>query len=170
MKTIFLLRHAKSSWDDPRLNDLDRPLASRGIKSSKKIGKYLKKNKLTPDIVYCSSATRAKQTWELVNRIVEKKKNVKYINKLYMANSSDFMDVIKKTDNDFKSLMLVSHNPGIESIAIELSKNENNKFHQIINIKYPTGALAIIKFNLSDWGKINYKKGEIYEFIKPKEL
>ena len=87
-----------------------------------------------------------------------------------MANSSDFMDVIKKTDNDFKSLMLVSHNPGIESVAIELSKNENNKFHQIINIKYPTGALVVIKFNLNDWGKINYKKGEIYEFIKPKEL
>ena len=87
-----------------------------------------------------------------------------------MANLSEFMKIIKKTKNKFKNLMIVSHNPGIESLAIELSKNENNKFHQIINIKYPTGALAIIKFNLSDWGKINYKKGEIYEFIKPKEL
>ena len=87
-----------------------------------------------------------------------------------MANLSEFMKIIKKTKNKFKNLMIVSHNPGIESLAIELSKNENNKFHQIINIKYPTGALAVIKFNLNDWGKINYKKGEIYEFIKPKEL
>ena len=82
MKTIFLLRHAKSSWDDVSLDDFDRPLSTRGIKSCKKIGKYLKKNKLIPDIVYCSSAIRAKQTWELVNRIVEKKKNDVYKRKL----------------------------------------------------------------------------------------
>ena len=86
MKTIFLLRHAKSSWDDVSLDDFDRPLSTRGINSCKNIGKYLKKNKLIPDIVYCSSAIRAKQTWELVNRIVEKKKNVVYKSKLYMAN------------------------------------------------------------------------------------
>ncbi|MBH71592.1 MAG: phosphohistidine phosphatase [Pelagibacteraceae bacterium] len=170
MKTIFLLRHAKSSWDNLNLDDFDRPLSNKGIKASKKIGNYLKTNKFVPDIIYCSTAKRAKQTWELTNRIIKKKKNILYKDNLYMANLSEFMKIIKKTKNKFKNLMIVSHNPGIESLAIELSKNENNKFHQIINIKYPTGALVVIKFNLNDWGKINYKKGEIYEFIKPKEL
>ena len=170
MKTIFLLRHAKSSWDNLNLDDFDRPLSNKGIKASKKIGNYLKTNKFVPDIIYCSTAKIAKQTWELTNIIIKKKKNILYKDNLYMANLSEFMKIIKKTKNKFKNLMIVSHNPGIESLAIELSKNENNKFHQIINIKYPTGALAVIKFNLNDWGKINYKKGEIYEFIKPKEL
>ena len=170
MKTIFLLRHAKSSWDNLNLDDFDRPLSNKGIKASKKIGNYLKTNKFVPDIIYCSTAKRAKQTWELTNIIIKKKKNILYKDNLYMANLSEFMKIIKKTKNKFKNLMIVSHNPGIESLAIELSKNENNKFHQIINIKYPTGALVVIKFNLNDWGKINYKKGEIYEFIKPKEL
>ena len=74
MKTIYLLRHAKSSWDNPQLDDFDRPLAKRGMKSSNKIGKYLKKNKFIPDIVYYSTAIRAKQTWDWVNRIIKKKK------------------------------------------------------------------------------------------------
>ena len=152
MKTIFLLRHAKSSWDNLNLDDFDRPLSNKGIKASKKIGNYLKTNKFVPDIIYCSTAKRAKQTWELTNRIIKKKKNILYKDNLYMANLSEFMKIIKKTKNKFKNLMIVSHNPGIESLAIELSKNENNKFHQIINIKYPTGALAVIKFNLNDWG------------------
>ena len=94
MKTIFLLRHAKSSWDDVSLDDFDRPLSPRGIKSCKKIGKYLKKNRLIPDIVYCSSAMRAKQTWELVNRIVEKKENILYEDSLYMSDLSNFINII----------------------------------------------------------------------------
>ena len=74
MKTIFLLRHAKSSWDNLNLDDFDRPLSNKGIKASKKIGNYLKTNKFVPDIIYCSTAKRAKQTWELTNRIIKKKK------------------------------------------------------------------------------------------------
>ena len=170
MKTIFLLRHAKSSWDDVSLDDFDRPLSTRGIKSCKKIGKYLKKNKLIPDIVYCSSAIRAKQTWELVNRIVEKKKNVVYKSKLYMANSSDFIDVIRKTDNIFHSLMLISHNPGMEIFAREISKNKTDKHYESIDLKYPTGGLVIIRFNLNIWSKIKYETGDICEFIKPRDL
>ena len=94
MKTIFLLRHAKSSWDNTKLEDFDRPLDTRGIKSCKKIGKFFKKRKLVPDIVYCSTAVRAKQTWDLINRIVEKKKNIIYEDQLYMANSSIFMNFV----------------------------------------------------------------------------
>jgi phosphohistidine phosphatase len=170
MKTIFLLRHAKSSWDDVRLDDFDRPLSSRGIKSCKKMGKYLKKNRLIPDIVYCSSAIRAKQTWELVNRIVEKKENVIYEDSLYMSDFSNFINIIKKTKNNFKNLMIVSHNPGIENLALELSKDKNNEIYEKINIKFPTGALIIINFNLNNWSKVDCKKGKLYEFVKPKEL
>ena len=170
MKTIFLLRHAKSSWDDVRLDDFDRPLSSRGIKSCKKMGKYLKKNKLIPDIVYCSSAIRAKQTWEVVNRIVEIKENILYEDSLYMSDFSNFINIIKKTKNNFKNLMIVSHNPGIENLALELSKDKNNEIYEKINIKFPTGALIIIKFDLNNWSKVDCKKGKLYEFIKPKEL
>ena len=170
MKTIFLLRHAKSNWDNTKLEDFDRPLAIRGIKSCKKIGKFLKKKKLVPDIVYCSTAVRAKQTWNLLNRIVEKKKNIIYEDQLYMANSSIFMNFVKKTDDNFKTLMIVSHNPGIENFAVELIKNKESNFYKDINLKYPTGGIAIINFKLKHWSKINYETGDIYEFIKPREL
>ena len=170
MKTIFLLRHAKSSWDDVSLDDFDRPLSPRGIKSCKKIGKYLKKNRLIPDIVYCSSAMRAKQTWELFNRIVDKKENILYEDSLYMSDFSNFINIIKKTKNNFKNLMFVSHNPGIENLALELSKDKSNEIYEKINIKFPTGALIIIKFDLNNWSKVDCKKGKLYEFVKPKEL
>tara|TARA_Y100000590_G_scaffold220753_1_gene249830 strand:- start:1392 stop:1904 length:513 start_codon:yes stop_codon:yes gene_type:complete len=170
MKTIFLLRHAKSSWDNTKLEDFDRPLATRGIKSCKKIGKFFKKKKLVPDIVYCSTAVRAKQTWDLINRIVEKKKNIIYEDQLYMANSSIFMNFVKKTNDNFKTLMIVSHNPGIENFAIELIKNKESDFYKDINLKYPTGGIAIINFKLKHWSKMNYETGDIYEFIKPREL
>ena len=169
MKTIFLLRHAKSSWDNTKLEDFDRPLATRGIKSCKKIGKFFKKKKLVPDIVYCSTAVRAKQTWDLINRIVEKKKNIIYEDQLYMANSSIFMNFVKKTNDNFKTLMIVSHNPGIESFCLELSK-ENNEYINDIKTKYPTGSLAILKVNLKKWSEIRYESGIIYEFIKPRKL
>ena len=170
MKTIFLLRHAKSSWNKPELDDFERPLAPRGIKSAEKIGKYLKKEKLLPDIIYCSKAVRAKETWELVNRIVKKKNNINYKNKLYMANFSDFLNIIKETKDNFKSLMLISHNPGIENFALEIIKNKESEKYKNIDYKYPTGALSIIKFNIKKWNEVTSSTGEIYEFIKPKEL
>ena len=152
MKTIFLLRHAKSSWDDVSLDDFDRPLSPRGIKSCKKIGKYLKKNRLIPDIVYCSSAMRAKQTWELVNRIVEKKENILYEDSLYMSDFSNFINIIKKTKNNFKNLMFVSHNPGIENLALELSKDKSN-LNKVLE-KGAKRAELIAKNNLNEIYKI----------------
>ena len=171
MKTIYLLRHAKSSWDNPELDDFDRPLAKRGMKSSNKIGKYLKKNKFIPDIVYYSTAIRAKQTWDWVNRIIKKKKNIIYKDNLYMANSADFMNIVKKTNNKHKSLMIISHNPGIENFALELIKNKKNNKYKSISFKYPTAGLAIIKFkSVVNWSKIKYENGDIYVFIKPRDL
>lgn len=170
MKTIFLLRHAKSSWNDPKLDDFDRPLSSRGIKSCNKIGKFLNKKKLIPEIVYCSNAIRAKQTWELTNRIVKKKENIFYSNTLYMANLNSFITIVHKTIDNFNSLMLVSHNPGIENFALELIKNKKNKFYDKISMKYPTAALAIISFDEKKWSNIKIGTGKIIDFIKPRDL
>ena len=85
-------------------------------------------------------------------------------------NSSDFIDVIRKTDNNFHSLMLVSHNPGMEIFAREISKNKTDKHYESIDLKYPTGGLVIIRFNLNIWSKIKYETGDICEFIKPRDL
>ena len=169
MKTIFLLRHAKSSWDNSQLEDFDRPLSTRGEKSSIKIGKYIKNKNIIPDIVYCSSAKRAKKTWELINKVIKKKNNIFFKKDLYMADSETFMSTIKKTKNSNKSIMIVSHNPGIESFCLELSK-ENNEYINDIKTKYPTGSLAILKVNLKKWSEIRYESGIIYEFIKPRKL
>ena len=170
MKTIFLLRHAKSSWDDITLDDFDRPLSHRGIKSCEKIGKFIKKKKIIPVIVYCSNAIRAKQTWELTNRIIKKKENIFFSNALYMANLNSFITFVHKTIDSFSSLMIVSHNPGIENFALELIKNKKNKFYDNISMKYPTAALAIILFDEKKWSNIKIGTGKIIDFIKPRDL
>ena len=170
MKTIFLLRHAKSKWGDPNISDFDRPLADRGIKSAKKIGKYLKKKNYTPNVVYCSSALRAKQTCECINRIIKKKKNIIYKKDLYMSDSGTFIKFLKNTKDKYNSAMIISHNPGIENFAIEMIQNKDNEIYDNINAKYPTGGLVIIKLKNSNWSKLKFESGEVCEFIKPREL
>ena len=128
------------------------------------------KKKLIPEIVYCSNAIRAKQTWELTNRIVKKKENIFYSNDLYMANLNSFITIVNKTIDNFSSLMLVSHNPGIENFALELIKNKKNKFYDNISMKYPTAALAIILFDEKKWSNIKIGTGKIIDFIKPRDL
>ena len=80
------------------------------------------------------------------------------------------MNFVKKTNDVFKTLMIISHNPGIENFALELIKNKESDLYKDINFKYPTGGIAIINFKLKHWSKMNYETGDIYEFIKPREL
>lgn len=162
MKTLYLMRHAKSSWSTPGLNDSQRPLNDRGKKAAPFMGKILKKMNEMPELIVTSSAKRACST---AKRIAEKLsyplKKILNEEKLYMAGRDEFLSVIAQTGNNINKLMLISHNPGITDFANSVS-GEN-----IENI--PTAGIVRIDFDVNSWDNIKETKGKFIFFEYPKK-
>jgi phosphohistidine phosphatase len=154
-KHLFLLRHAKSSWDDPELADHDRPLAPRGQKASKAMGKYMRTEGIAPDLILCSSALRAQQTLELI-ALGDDDAKVLIEPELYGASASDLLERLRQLPDETTSAMLIGHNPAIQDLA-----------H--IDGKYPTGALAVFSFD-GPWSELAPGEAELVSFVTPKTL
>ena len=162
MKTLILMRHAKSSWKDPDLSDHDRPLKKRGRKDAKRIARELLKHDLIPELILSSTAARAKETVEAVLESLEDDIPVEYSEALYMAEPQDFLDILATLPSDLNVIMLVGHNPGMEA------------YLQIINgniESMPTASLAKLKLKLDDWQGISIDTpGKLAGFWTPKSL
>lgn len=162
MKTLYLVRHAKSSWDYPDLKDSDRPLNKRGKRDAPFMAKLMRNNKEAPDIIVSSPAVRA---YEIAKEIAKgadiDKKDIIKDERLYMADTDDFTDVIKETKNKYKNLMLVGHNYGITYFANKISDAD------IDNI--PTSGIVRIDFKADDWKEVAGQKGNMIFFEYPKK-
>ena len=162
MKTMLLLRHAKSSWDDASVPDHDRPLKPRGIKAAGQIGQFLAQKKLIPELILCSTAVRARQTLRLVLESAGCQPPVEFTERLYHCPPSDFRRVVKQVDSTVKSLMIVGHNPGLEDFLNELTGTVQTM---------PTAALARIQLDLSDWSSFaEDTRGDLVNVWKPREF
>jgi phosphohistidine phosphatase len=160
MKTLFILRHAKSSWDDPKLSDFDRPLNKRGLEAAPFMGKLMKKRKIQPDIILSSPAKRALQTAELVKKAGELKANIILNKEIYEATASKLLSILSKLEEKYSSVLLVGHNPSLEELLKTLTGKDESM---------PTAALAKIKLRISEWEQISKGTGELQFLIKPKE-
>lgn len=162
MKTLLLMRHAKSSWKDETLADHERPLKKRGRKDSKRIAKVIAKNNLTPDLILASSATRAKETVKILAEELDYKGRTRYYDELYMGEPQDFIKALKELDEDYEKVLIVAHNPGLEA------------YLQIIDGRIeavPTAGLGYLVLVLDDWKDISLETmGDLIGFWKPKEL
>lgn len=164
MKKIILLRHAKSSWDNIRLKDHDRPLAKRGEEASALVGKFLKEMKLIPDYIICSTAKRAKMTIELVLKVFDKKIKIDYNPLIYEDDTNDIIELISKTDESINTLMIVGHNPGIELLVEKLT-------HKLFPYtKFSTAGIAVVELNIDKWKKIKKTNGKLALFKSPKKI
>ena len=138
-KRLLLLRHAKSSWDDPSLADHDRPLAPRGRKAAKRICEYLRDEEIEVSLVLCSSARRARETLERVQPPGE----VMIEPGLYGASASQLLERVRRVPDDFDSVMLIGHNPALEDLTLALARPGT----ELAGQKFPTGALATLTFS-----------------------
>ena len=171
MRTLLLLRHAKSSWDDPGLEDFDRPLAPRGEKAAPLMASYLEKMGLRPDLVLCSPAARAHQTWSLVARSLGDKIAVNELQGLYLGAPSRLLEAVRRASDRAGCVMLVGHNPGMEHLAMALAGPSSDptalaKLHD----KFPTAALAEIEFEVAAWTNVARGAGCLKRFIRPQDL
>ncbi len=168
MPHLILLRHAKSDWGDPTLDDFDRPLAARGKRAAPLIGKWLAKKKWCPDLVICSSAQRARETLDLVLPALPSEPEVRYLKSLYLASPSAMIRILQRQPEETRSIMLVAHNPGMENLARYLAAEARGPAMDDMSEKFPTAALA--HFKLPAWKTLGEEGAELRNFVKPRDL
>jgi phosphohistidine phosphatase len=160
-RRLILLRHAKSSWEDPTLPDHDRPLSPRGRRAAKRVGKHLRHDKIPISSVLCSSARRARETVELVGPPGE----LLVENQLYAASAAQLLGRLRTVPDDAHTVLLVGHNPAIQELAAGLARDAES----LAGRKFPTGGLATLSFSGS-WASLAPERAELVTFVTPKEL
>lgn len=161
MKTLLLLRHAKSDWDDPSLRDFDRPLAARGKRDAPEIGKALRKRGPLPDFILSSPAARAKATIKAVVKSAKIKLDIEYDEAIYGASSAELVTLVNRLPDPSSCAMMVGHNPGFEDLVGRLSGSHE---------RMPTAALACLEFQVKKWSDVGEQEGKLVWLLTPKEL
>lgn len=170
MKTLYLLRHAKSSWDDPSLADHDRPLARRGREAAPRMAVWLRAHAKRPELVLCSTAERARETWTLIAPELLPTPEVQLRRDVYDADAADLTRLIRAAPDAIETLMLVGHNPAMEEAADELAGGGEAKPLATMRAKYPTAAVAELAFDLDAWSEVGPGTGTLTRFVRPKDL
>lgn len=160
MKTLYLLRHAKSSWKDPALADFDRPLNERGRRAAPFMGRLAKERGLTIDVIRSSPAKRARDTAELFCSSLGFDVEILHDEQIYEATPGTLLHVVSETDDRVEYLLLVGHNPGMEALIRLLT-------HRIEPM--PTAALAVIEIPIGHWAELAPGTGTLTAVLRPRE-
>jgi phosphohistidine phosphatase len=170
MLTLSLLRHAKSSWKNPTLADRDRPLATRGETDAPLMGKAMAERGVDPDLVLCSSARRTRDTLALVLPELKIEPKVVYDDALYHATPAEMLEMLHAVQPGASRVMLVGHNPEIQSFALDLVGSGPKHYRDRLREKYPTAGLAVINFASGLWSSVAVNSGSLALFLTPREL
>ena len=171
MKRLFLLRHAKSGWDDPVARDFDRPLNPRGRRAAQTIGRYLHKEGIGFDRVVASPAVRVVETLdELAHGLAETLAPV-WDRRIYLAAASALLDVVQETPDAAESLLLVGHNPGLEELVLLLvPDDEDDAARDEVEEKFPTAAVVELHFAARRWADVDANGATLVRFVRPRDL
>ncbi len=161
VKTLLLLRHAKSSWDDNTLKDFDRPLNKRGLKAAPMVGETMRKRKLRPELVLSSPAERAKETTRLVCDAAGLIAVARYEDGIYEASARRLLEIVSQTEDAVNTAMLVGHNPGLAELLAILTGEPHHM---------TTATLACIDLSIEKWSEVTSGAGKLQWIVKPKEL
>ena len=162
MKTLLVLRHAKSSWDDPALDDHERPLNERGRRDAPRMGELVRGYGLMPDVVISSDAVRARLTAEAVVKAARYAGEILLDPNLYMAGPADILSLLRTVREKAETVMIVGHNPGLEELVAQLTGDRQD---------LPTAALAQIVLPIDRWRDLKPStRGTLVRHWRPKEL
>jgi phosphohistidine phosphatase len=162
MKTLLVMRHAKSSWKKPSLEDHDRPLNKRGRRAAPRMGKLLLAENLVPDKVLCSTAVRAVDTARLVTEACEYHGPVQSLRELYLAAPETYVDALQQLGEAAGRILLIGHNPGLEQLVEGLAGRQ---------VELPTAALVLIRLPVERWGATRLDgRAEVVQSWSPKSL
>ena len=162
MKTVLLMRHAKSSWGNPSLRDHDRPLNKRGVRACRLMGTFLSEQGLVPDKIISSTATRAKETVTGLLETLSIEGEVFYTCNLYHADVDIMLEQLLPLPDEIEVVMLVGHNPGMDEFLDDICDEQDHM---------PTAAIAVIEFEIAHWHELTDRTpAELKNLWKPKEI
>jgi phosphohistidine phosphatase len=162
MKTILLMRHAKSSWDDKVEDDRDRPISKRGKKNAQNIAEFLKDKELIPDLILASSAVRTRQTAEVVIEEMKYRNDICYLNKLYMGEVEIYTRQIQNLADDIHMVLVIGHNPSLDSLLQMITGKVES---------LPTAAVAYLTVPIDSWRDFSLEvQAELVDLWRPKDL
>ncbi len=162
MKSVIFFRHGKSDWDAEYGPDHDRPLAKRGIKAARKMGKYLAETDQLPDLVITSTAERARRTATLAHEAGDWDASVRETRQLYDTSTSTVVDVLNELPDDVSTVVLVGHEP-VWSMSIGMLTGGSV-------VHFPTAAMARLDFEVDQWTEVGYGRGKLAWLTAPKSL
>jgi phosphohistidine phosphatase len=169
MRRLMLLRHAKSDRSTPGLRDHDRPLNARGRETAPRIGAYMASHALVPDLVICSTATRARETWDLVATALGRSPKVRYDERIYRNDPGVLIELVRTASNG-DTLLLVGHNPSFQMFAEIVVASGHGDARQRLREKFPTAGLAVIDFPIEAWDRLHPHSGRLDRMITPRLL
>ena len=162
MRRLFLLRHAKSSWDDTGLPDHERPLAPRGERAVVRIAEHVRSQKIAPDLVLCSTALRTRQTLAALLPVLPGEVEIRVEDELYGASLEELLARLRELD-DVGAVLVVGHNPTLHGLALALTGRGD------VLDRFPTGALATVALT-TPWAELGEGVGELEGFVIPRGL
>ena len=166
-KYVYLLRHAKSSWEDPGLDDHERPLAPRGRKAATRVGRYLEDARIRPALVLCSSARRTQETLERLAPRLPGTTRIEIEPGLYGASARTLLARLQQLPESVDSVLVVGHNPGVQELALLLAARGERLAD--VRATFPTGALATLALD-GAWSDLRPGGAELVAFVAPREL
>lgn len=170
MRRLILFRHAKSDWSDDSSEDHDRGLNARGKRVAGPMGAWLVGRGLRPDLVLCSTAKRARLTWDLAKTALTPAPKAQFEESIYMASPDALLDHVKRTPADIQTLMIVGHNPGLEQFVELLASKGDPEARRTLSAKFPTASIAVIDFPFDDWAHVQPGAGRLDRFVTPRSL
>lgn len=170
MKTLTLLRHAKSGWDDPVSRDFDRPLNPKGQRAAAMMGRHMRSLGLEFDAVTASPALRVKETLAHVGTGYGSDLAPAWDQRLYLASAATLLDLVRELPEGADSVLVSGHNPGLEELVLLLVPDDRNPARDDVEIKFPTASLAEMRFAVDSWEKVSPGKGDLVRFVRPRDL
>ncbi|HUQ72779.1 MAG TPA: histidine phosphatase family protein [Planctomycetaceae bacterium] len=166
MKTLLLLRHAKSGWDQPQLADHDRPLTKRGVKAARRMGRLIADDAIALDALLCSMAVRARETWDHVCESMSERGHTpppaSFIADLYHCELEQFAPIIAAAPDTARTLLLIGHNPGLEELLAQLTGEDHH---------VPTAMLAVLDLDIDAWNEFALNAPATLRHLwRPREL
>lgn len=170
MKTVNLLRHAKSDWNDSVSRDLDRPLNGRGKRAARLMGVWAREQDLRFDAIVASPAVRVTETLDYFLEAYGTGVDTRWDRRIYLASSATLLDVLRDLPDTLGSVLMVGHNPGLEDLVLDIVPDASaDALRAEVETKYPTAAIATLLFAAERWADLA-KPAKLTAFVRPRDL
>jgi phosphohistidine phosphatase len=171
LKTLALLRHAKSDWSDARARDFDRPLNARGVRGAQAMGRHIMRTGLAFERILASPAVRVAETIEEASKAWGHSFPVEWDRRIYLASSATLIDLLRELSGEPESVLMIGHNPGLEDLIFDLVPDDGTSpLREEVEVKFPTATFAVLELAIERWSDLDERCAKLVAMKRPRDL